>query len=72
MMRMACFCFFSNFFQISGICTSVNINAIGDIGMEHRLVQYNVFVPSVFWKNSPTAEFGMISAETACRAIERK
>jgi hypothetical protein len=25
-----------------------------------------VFVPSVFVKNIPTAEFGMISAETAC------
>jgi hypothetical protein len=26
----------------------------------------NVFVPSVFGENIPTAEFGMIVAETAC------
>jgi hypothetical protein len=31
-----------------------------------------VFVPSVFGENIPTAEFGMISAETACWDIERK
>jgi hypothetical protein len=33
-----------------------------------------VFVPSVFFggKNIPTAEFGMISAETACWDIGRK
>jgi hypothetical protein len=31
-----------------------------------------VFVPSVFGENFPTAEFGMISAETACWDIERK
>jgi hypothetical protein len=31
-----------------------------------------VFVPSVFWENIPTAEFGNISAETACWDIERK
>jgi hypothetical protein len=29
-------------------------------------------VPSVFEENIPTAEFGMISAETACWDIERK
>jgi hypothetical protein len=31
-----------------------------------------VFVPSVFGENIPTAEFGMISAETGCWDIERK
>jgi hypothetical protein len=31
-----------------------------------------VFVPSVFWENIPTAEFGMESVETACWNIERK
>jgi hypothetical protein len=31
-----------------------------------------VFVPSVFQENIPTAEFGMIWAETACWQIERK
>jgi hypothetical protein len=31
-----------------------------------------VFVPSVFGENIPTAEFGMISPETACWDIERK
>jgi hypothetical protein len=31
-----------------------------------------VFVPSVFWENIPTAEFGMISEETACWDIDRK
>jgi hypothetical protein len=31
-----------------------------------------VFVPSVFGENIPTAEFGMILAETACWDIERK
>jgi hypothetical protein len=30
------------------------------------------FVLSVFRKNIPTAEFGMISAETVCWDIERK
>ena len=41
-----------------------------------QLVQYtlaaNVFGPSVFGENIPTAEFGMISAEPACWAIERQ
>jgi hypothetical protein len=31
-----------------------------------------VFVPSVFRENIPTAEFGIIWAETACWDIERK
>jgi hypothetical protein len=31
-----------------------------------------VFVPSVFGENIPTAEFGMISADTSCWEIERK
>ncbi len=31
-----------------------------------------VFVPSVLGENIPTAEFGMVSAETACWDIERK
>jgi hypothetical protein len=31
-----------------------------------------IFVLSVFGENIPTAEFGMISAETACWDIERK
>jgi hypothetical protein len=31
-----------------------------------------VFVPSVFGENIPTAEFGMIWAETACWDIESK
>jgi hypothetical protein len=31
-----------------------------------------VFVPSILWEDIPTAEFGMISAETACWDIERK
>jgi hypothetical protein len=31
-----------------------------------------VFVSSVFGENIPTAEIGMISAETACWDIERK
>jgi hypothetical protein len=31
-----------------------------------------VFVPSFFGENIPTAEFGMISASTACWDIERK
>jgi hypothetical protein len=31
-----------------------------------------VFVPSVFGENIPTAEFGIISAETACWDIKRK
>jgi hypothetical protein len=31
-----------------------------------------VFVPSVFRGNISTAEFGMISAETACWDIQRK
>jgi hypothetical protein len=30
------------------------------------------FVPSVLGENIPTAEFGMIAAETACRDIGRK
>jgi hypothetical protein len=32
----------------------------------------SVFVPSVFGKKFPTAEFGMISTETSCWEIERK
>jgi hypothetical protein len=32
----------------------------------------NVFVPSALGENIPTAEFGMILAETACWDIERK
>jgi hypothetical protein len=32
----------------------------------------NIFVPFVLGENIPTAEFGMISAETAWWAIERK
>jgi hypothetical protein len=32
----------------------------------------NIFVPFVLGENIPTAEFGMISAETACWAIEKK
>jgi hypothetical protein len=31
-----------------------------------------VFVPSFLGENIPTAEFGMISAETACWDVERK
>ncbi len=31
-----------------------------------------VFVPSGFGENIPTAEFGMVSAETACWDIKRK
>jgi hypothetical protein len=31
-----------------------------------------VFVPFVFGENFPTAEFGIISAETACWDIEIK
>jgi hypothetical protein len=31
-----------------------------------------VFVPSVFGENIPTAEFGIISAETVCWDIEKK
>jgi hypothetical protein len=31
-----------------------------------------VFVPSVFGESIPSAEFGMISGETACWDIERK
>jgi hypothetical protein len=31
-----------------------------------------VFVPSVFGDNIPTAEFGMISAETPCWDMEIK
>jgi hypothetical protein len=31
-----------------------------------------VFVPSVLGENNTTAEYGMIPAETACWAIERK
>jgi hypothetical protein len=31
-----------------------------------------VFVHSVFGEKFPTAEFGMISAETSCWEIERK
>ncbi len=34
------FLFFSKFFQIRGICTSININAIGDIGVENRVIQF--------------------------------
>jgi hypothetical protein len=38
---------------------------------QYTLAAY-VFVPSVFGENIPTAEFGMISAETACWDMERK
>ena len=38
---------------------------------QYTLAAY-VFVPSVFGENIPTAEFEMISAETACWDIERK
>jgi hypothetical protein len=38
---------------------------------QYTLAAY-VFVPSVFGENIPTAEFGMISAETACWDIHRK
>ncbi len=31
-----------------------------------------VFVPSVFGENIRTAEYGMVSAESACWYIERK
>jgi hypothetical protein len=31
-----------------------------------------VFVPSGFGEYIPTAEFGMVSAETACWEIDRK
>jgi hypothetical protein len=31
-----------------------------------------VFVPSILGENIPTDEFGIVSAETACRDIERK
>jgi hypothetical protein len=39
--------------------------------LSHTLAAY-VLVPSAFGKNIPTAELGMISAETACWDIERK
>jgi hypothetical protein len=39
--------------------------------LSHTLAAY-VFVPSAFGENIPTAEFGMISAETACWDTERK
>jgi hypothetical protein len=38
---------------------------------QYTLAAY-VVVPSVFAKNIPSAEFGMISAETASWDIERK
>jgi hypothetical protein len=38
------------------------------INYQYTLIAY-VFV---FGENIPTAEFGMISAEAACRDIERK
>jgi hypothetical protein len=40
-------------------------------GNQPTLAAY-VFVPSVFGENIPIAEFGMISAETACWDIEIK
>jgi hypothetical protein len=38
----------------------------------YRTLADYVFVPSVFRENIPTAEFGMISAETASWDIEGK
>ena len=42
-----------------------------DIRKKRHLAAF-VFVPSVFGEKFPTAEFGMISAETFCWEIERK
>jgi len=39
--------------------------------LQYTLAAYD-FVPSVFGENIPTAEFGMLSTETACWDIERK
>jgi hypothetical protein len=39
MMRMACFCFFQIFSKLV-VFGHPYINAIGDIGMEHRVVQF--------------------------------
>ncbi len=41
------------------------------IGKKRNIAAF-VFVPSVFGEKLPTAEFGMISAETPCWKIERK
>ncbi len=38
---------------------------------QYTLAAY-VFVPLDFWENIPTAEFGMISAETDCWDIRKK
>jgi hypothetical protein len=38
--------------------------------LKYTLASY-WFVPPVFGEHIPTAEFGMISAETACRDIEK-
>jgi hypothetical protein len=40
--------------------------------IDHYAHAAYVFVPSVFGENMPAAEFGIISAETACWDIERK
>jgi hypothetical protein len=54
----------------------MDISAISDSVLCGEGYQYtlaaNVFVSSVFGKNIPSAEFGMIWAETACWDIERK
>jgi hypothetical protein len=34
------FLLYSKFFQVSRICTTVNVNAIGDIRVEHGIVQF--------------------------------
>ncbi len=56
-----------NFLSVSK-CKLLNLRANHLIG---TLAAF-VFVPSVFRENISTAEFGIISAETACWDIERK
>ncbi len=34
------FLLYSKFFQVSGICTSINVNAISDIRVEHGIIQF--------------------------------
>ncbi len=34
------FLLYSKFFQVSGICTTINVNAIGDIRVDHGVVQF--------------------------------
>jgi hypothetical protein len=65
-----------NYCWILKLLSGPRIFKLPNLCGNHLICMYTlaayVFLPSFFGKNIPTAEFGMILAETACWDIERK